>query len=177
MTETQHHWLKLSWESKGSNAEYKIFRATNKCNDYNSGNFREIATVTGKTTYNDIKLNHNTTYCYKVMVKRPKVCPYTIETVSSSNVGKFTVCGTTLNPTIKAKTVSDKAIKVTWTNTKSDNGSTRYATGYTLYRSKTNNINQATAIQVNGKQDGSEMTYLDDCLEQCTTYFYWVKAN
>ncbi|MGO3780323.1 MAG: hypothetical protein ACTJHK_05980 [Enterococcus viikkiensis] len=111
------------------------------------------------------------------MVKRPKVCPYTIETVSSSNVGKFTVCGTTLNPTIKAKTVSDKAIKVTWTNTKSDNGSTRYATGYTLYRSKTNNINQATAIQVNGKQDGSEMTYLDDCLEQCTTYFYWVKAN
>ncbi|MGO2891313.1 hypothetical protein [Enterococcus devriesei] len=177
VTETQHHWLKLSWESKGSNAEYKIFRATNKCNDYNSGNFREIATVTGKTTYNDIKLNHNTTYCYKVMVKRPKVCPYTIETVSSSNVGKFTVCGTTLNPNIKAKAISDKAIKVTWTNTKSDNGSTRFATSYTLYRSKTNNINQATAIRVNGKQDGSEMTYLDDCLDQCTTYFYWVKAN
>ena len=177
VTETQHHWLKLSWESKGSNAEYKIFRATNKCNDYNSGNFKEIATVTGKTTYNDIKLNHNTTYCYKVMVKRPKVCPYTIETVGSSNIGKFTTCGTTLNPSIKAAAVSERAIKVTWTNTKSDNASTRYATSYTLYRSTTNNINNATAINVNGKQDGSEMSYTDDCLNQCTTYYYWVKAN
>ncbi|MFR3685159.1 MAG: hypothetical protein ACLTXM_08995 [Enterococcus sp.] len=177
VTETQHHWLKLSWESMGSNAEYKIFRATKKCNDYNSGDFKEIATVTGKTTYNDIKLNHNQTYCYKIMVKRPKTCPYTIETVSSSNIGKFTVCATTLNPNIKAAAVSDKAIKVTWTNTKSDNASTRYATSYTLYRSTTNNINNATAITVNGKQDGSEMSYTDDCLNQCTTYYYWVKAN
>lgn len=177
VTETQHHWLKLSWESKGSDAEYKIFRATKKCNDYNSKDFKEIATVKGQTTYNDTKLNHNTTYCYKVMVKRPKICPYTIETVSSSNIGKFTVCGTTLNPTIKATAVSDKAIKVTWTNTKSDNASTRYATSYTLYRSTTNNINKATAITVAGKQDGSEMSYTDDCLNQCTTYYYWVKAN
>lgn len=177
VTETQHHWLKLSWESKGSNAEYKIFRATKKCNDYQSGDFKEIATVTGKTTYNDIKLNHNQTYCYKVMVKRPKACPYTIETVNSSNIGKFTVCATTLNPNIKAAAVSDKAIKVTWTNTKSDNASTRYATGYTLYRSTTNNINNATAINVAGKQDGSEMTYTDNGLNQCTTYYYWVKAN
>ena len=111
------------------------------------------------------------------MVKRPKICPYTIETVSSSNVGKFTICGTTLNPSIKATAVSDKAIKVTWTNTKSDNASTRYATSYTLYRSTTNNINKATAITVPGKQDGSEMSYTDDCLNQCTTYYYWVKAN
>ena len=177
VTETQHHWLKLSWESKGSDAEYKIYRAVNKCNDYNSGNFKEIATVKGQTTYNDIKLDHNTTYCYKVMVRRPKTCPYTIETVSSSNIGKFTVCGKTLNPSIKASAVSERAIKVTWTNTKSDNGSTRYATSYTLYRSTTNNINNATAITVNGKQDGSEMSYLDDCLNQCTTYYYWVKAN
>lgn len=177
VTEAQHHWLKLSWESKGSNAEYKIFRASKKCNDYNSGDFKEIATVTGKTTYNDIKLNHNTTYCYKVMVKRPKVCPYTIETVSSSTIGKFTVCGTTLNPTIKAAAVSDKTINVTWTNTKSDNASTRYATSYTLYRSTSNNMNNATAINVNGKQDGSEMSFSDDGLNQCTTYYYWVKAN
>lgn len=177
VTETQHHWLKLSWESKGSDAEYKIYRATKKCNNYHSVDFKEIATVKGKTTYNDIKLNHNQTYCYKVMVKRPKVCPYTIETVSSSNIGKFTVCATTLNPNIKATAVSDKAIKVTWTNTKSDNASTRYATSYTLYRSTTNNINKATAINVNGKQDGSEMSYTDDCLNQCTTYYYWVKAN
>ena len=177
VTEKQHHWLKLSWESKGSDAEYKIYRATKKCNDYHSGDFKEIATVKGKTTYNDIKLNHNQTYCYKVMVKRPKVCPYTIETVSSSNIGKFTVCATTLNPTIKATAVSDKAIKVTWTNTKSDNASTRYATSYTLYRSTTNNINNATAINVNGNQSGSEMSYTDDCLNQCTTYYYWVKAN
>ncbi|WP_288227814.1 fibronectin type III domain-containing protein [uncultured Enterococcus sp.] len=177
VTETQHHWLKLSWESKGSDAEYKIYRAVNKCNDYNSGNFKEIATVKGQTTYNDIKLDHNTTYCYKVMVRRPKTCPYTIETVSSSNIGKFTVCGKTLNPSIKASAVSERAIKVTWTNTKSDNGSTRYAISYTLYRSTTNNINNATAITVNGRQDGSEMSYLDDCLNQCTTYYYWVKAN
>ena len=177
VTETQHHWLKLSWESKGSDAEYKIYRASKKCNDYHSGDFKEIATVKGKTTYNDTKLNHNQTYCYKVMVKRPKVCPYTIETVSSSNIGKFTTCATTKNPSIKAAAVSDKAIKVTWTNTKSDNTSTRYATGYTLYRSTTNNINNATAINVTGKQDGSEMSYTDDGLNQCTTYYYWVKAN
>ncbi|MBO0452694.1 fibronectin type III domain-containing protein [Candidatus Enterococcus murrayae] len=177
VTEAQHHWLKLSWESKGSDAEYKIFRASKKCNDYHSGDFKEIAKVTGKTTYNDIKLDHNTTYCYKVMVKRPKVCPYTIETVSSSNIGKFTVCGTTLNPNIKAAAVSDKAIKVNWTNTKSDNASTRFATSYTLYRSTTNNINNATAITVNGKQDGSEMSYTDEGLNQCTTYYYWVKAS
>lgn len=177
VTEAQHHWLKLSWESKGNNVEYKIFRASKKCNDYHSSDFKEIAKVTGTTTYNDIKLDHNTTYCYKVMVKRPKNTPLSAETVTSSNISKFTVCGTTLNPNIKATAVSDKAIKVTWTNTKSDNTSQRFATSYTLYRSTTNNINNATAINVPGKQDGSEMSYTDDCLNQCTTYYYWVKAN
>ncbi|GAA2899111.1 fibronectin type III domain-containing protein [Enterococcus pseudoavium] len=178
ITETQHHWLGLSWESKGADAEYKIYRSTSKCNDYHSSSFKEIATVKGKTSYNDLKLNHNTTYCYKVMVKRPKATPsYTIETVSSGNISKFTVCATTLNPCIKAKAVSERAIQVSWTNTKSDNAATRYATSYTLYRSTTNNINQATAIQVTGKQEGSEMTYQDNCLNPCTTYYYWVKAN
>jgi hypothetical protein len=119
--------------------------------DYQSGDFKEIATVTGKTTYNDIKLNHNQTYCYKVMVKRPKACPVFVqvtlialsETAAALMFG-FNVVAQTVNLPmfelltvsivygLKAAAVSDKAIKVTWTNTKSDNASTRYATGYTL---------------------------------------------
>lgn len=178
ITETEHHWLKLTWESMGENAEYKIFRAVNKCNDYQSGKFKEIARVKGSTSYNDIKLDHNTTYCYKVMVKRPEIVPsYTIETVSSSNINKFTVCKTTKNPSIKAIATSECSTKVTWTNVKSDSSSTRYATSYTLYRSTTNNIHNATAINVNGKQDGSDIVYADSPLNDCTTYYYWVKAN
>lgn len=131
---------------------YEIYRSTKK-----TSGFKKIAT-TQTTSYTDKSLALNTSYYYKVRGVQ-KVGSKTFYTNTTPVLSKKTVLGKT---TVKLKSVSHNAAKLTWT-------SSQGATKYEVYRStsKTKGFKKVTTT--------SSLSYTNKSLNTGQVYYYKIK--
>ncbi len=145
--------IKVSWSKVTGANGYEIYRSTSK-----SGTYSLIGT-SKSTSYTDKTAKVNQTYYYKV--KAANGYAYCTSPLSSSTRGIILKA-----PTVTAKRVSKKYVKLTWKrNTK--------ATGYVIYRSTKKNSGYKKIATLTSK---AKVSYTDKTVKKNKTYYYRIKA-
>ncbi len=145
--------IKVSWSKVTGANGYEIYRSTSK-----SGTYSLIGT-SKSTSYTDKTAKVNQTYYYKV--KAANGYAYCTSPLSSNTRGIILKA-----PTVTAKRVSKKYVKLTWKkNTK--------ATGYVIYRSTKKNSGYKKIATLTSK---AKVSYTDKTVKKNKTYYYRIKA-
>lgn len=146
--------LKVKWSAVDGATSYKVYRSTEKDGDYT-----ELATVTGTTSYTDTSVKVGKKYYYKVCA-----------VFSNGTVGSLSaaVSGVALDKATITSVVSKSKnkIQITW---KKVSG----ASGYYVYRK---NESTGSFEQVATVTGGSVLSYVDGVSKNNTKYTYKVKA-
>lgn len=149
--------VRISWKSVSNATGYQIYRSTSQ-----KGSYVKVATVDGKTAYDDTVPKTNKVYYYKVR-------PYNrIDKKSGTGTWSAVDKGKALKtPEIKTvKLLTNGAVSVKW---KEVSG----AGGYLLYR-KAGNGSYTKIATINDK---STVTYFDSDVKSGVNYYYKVKAK
>ena len=146
--------LKVKWTAVDSAAYYRVYRSTEK-----NGDYTELATVTGTTSYTDTSVKVGKKYYYKVCA-----------VFSNGTVGSLSaaVSGVALDKATITFVVSKSKnkIQITW---KKVSG----ASGYYVYKK---NESTGSFEQVATVTGGSVLSYVDGVSKNNTKYTYKVKA-
>lgn len=145
--------IKVSWKKVRGAKGYYVYRKAA------GGSYKKIATVSGnsKINYTDKKA-YAGKYIYTVKAySGSKTSPY--------NKGGMTASTKLATPSKVTVATSDKGLKVSWSSTK-------YATGYHVYR-KTANGDYSLLKKVSGQ---STTSYVDTSVKNGTRYTYAVRA-
>lgn len=148
--------IKLSWkEVKGAN-KYYIYRRDTK-----NGSLKLVA-KTSKLYYKDTNVVNNKTYYYKVRAYKLENKKVVTKSDSSSTV-KNAIVSLSKVSNVKASTISDSQIKLSWDKV---NGATRYYVYYSTSKSGTyKSIGYVT-----------KNSYTFNKLNSSTTYYFKVKS-
>ena len=146
--------LKVKWTAVDGATSYQVYRSTEK-----NGEYAELATVTGTTSYTDTSVKVGKKYYYKVCA-----------VFSNGTVGSLSaaVSGVALDKATITSVVSKSKnkIQITW---KKVSG----ASGYYVYRK---NESTGSFEQVATVTGGSVLSYVDGVSKNNTKYTYKVKA-
>lgn len=149
----QAGYIKLSWKAVSGAKSYEIYRSTSA-----NGVYERIGSSTGKS-YVDRQAAVNQTYYYKVAAANGyAACTSELSARTRGIIVKA--------PVLKAKLISKRYAKLTWSKNAK-------AGGYVIYRSTKKNTGYKKLAVITSK---NRTTYTDKTIKKNKTYYYRIKA-
>lgn len=156
VSSTKTPTLKLSWDKVEGANKYYIYRADTK------GSKLKLVAKTSKLYYKDDSVVKNKTYYYKVRAYKITNNKVVKKSDTSSTVSKAIVTLSKVK-TLKATTVSESKIKLSWNKV---SGATRY---YMYYSTSKNGTYKSIGYT-------TKTSYTFSNLDSSTTYYFKVKS-